>query len=57
MYENDHKYSWTFSGLGLANLNFSVDQAVWFFLTKENQLFCIPSLHHEALHLEGILHL
>lgn len=55
--KNDHKYSWTFLGLGLANLNFSVDQAVWFFLTKENQLFCIPSLHHEALHLEGILHL
>lgn len=55
--KNDHKYSWTFLGLGLANLNFSVDQAVWFFLTKENQLFCIPSLHHEALHLEGIPHL
>lgn len=41
--KNDHKYSWTFLGLGLANLNFSVDQAVWFFLTKENQLF---ASHH-----------
>lgn len=36
------KYSWGFLGLGSANLDFSADQAFWFFLTKENQIFCVP---------------
>lgn len=36
------KYSWRFLGLGPGNLDFSADQAFWFFLTKENQIFCIP---------------
>lgn len=29
-------------GLGLANLNSSAYQPFWFFLTKENQIVCIP---------------
>lgn len=36
------KYSRRFLGLGLANLDFSADRPFWFFLTKENQIFCIP---------------
>ena len=41
--KNDYKIFMDILSPGLANLNFSADQAFWFFLTKENQLF---AAHH-----------